>query len=495
MLSFLLCLSYFSYVLSSTPTPDTTPECLACQDYVESLEIKWTNETQVEEILADLQKKCDAEYHAIKKEICYGVVGIFVQIPPGIFEGLNDLAWPVPIASCATLEKCHVNCCAESSPPEQIHLSLASDDHSIMGVSWVTLAGEESHVRYGTHPDDLSMVVDGTVLTYTKAGWVGVIHRAIMTGLKLGTTYYYQVGADDNSGWSEVYAFNTIGEGKEINFAVIADMAYDTLSDDTVASMIRMVDAGQIDVVIHSGDISYADGYMPHFDDFMNKIQPIATRIPYQVAPGNHEFGYNFTAYKCRFFMPGQIDEGGSGDGMFYSWNYGGIHFAALNSESPIDTPMFTDYEKKWAQKDLARVDRSVTPWVIAHFHRPFYCARDEECGTILRNQGLEELMYKNKVDAVLVGHEHTYERTFPVYNFTKTDGAPVYLMQGASGNREGNNGAYPSLDQLPEWIASAHNDIGFGILTLSADGQTLKWGFYASAGENAELDYVTWTK
>ncbi len=25
------------------------------------------------------------------------------------------------------------------------------------------------------------------------------------------------------------------------------------------------------------------DGFMPHFDVFMNKVQPIASRVPYQV--------------------------------------------------------------------------------------------------------------------------------------------------------------------------------------------------------------------
>ena len=60
-------------------------------------------------------------------------------------------------------------------------------------------------------------------------------------------------------------------------------MAYDVNSDYTVSSLTALVDQGLVDVVIHSGDISYADGYMPHFDDFMNKVQPIATRVPYMV--------------------------------------------------------------------------------------------------------------------------------------------------------------------------------------------------------------------
>lgn len=193
--------------------------------------------------------------------------------------------------------------------------------------------------------------------------------------------------------------------------------------------------------------------------------------------------------------MPGQIDENGSGDGMYYSWQYGAIHFTSMNSESPIDTPQFTDKELAWVDEDLSQVDRSATPWVVSHFHRPLYCAKDSDCGNHLIKQGGEEVLYGNNVDLVLVGHEHTYERTKPVYNRTVTEGAPVYLLQGSSGNREGNKGEYPPLEELPEWVAAVHNDIGYGILTQSADGKQLKWGFYVSAGENEMLDTMTMSK
>jgi len=162
----------------------------------------------------------------------------------------------------------------------------------------------------------------------------------------------------------------------------------------------------------------------------MNKVQSIAARVPYQVTPGNHEFGYNFTAYKSRFFMPGQIDLGGSGDGMFYSWDYGAIHFDALNSESPIDTAMFTDNEKKWLESDLASVDHAATPWSVAHFHRPLYCAKDDDCGKLLMKKGLEDVLMENKVDLAFVGHVHSYERTKPVYKYALNEDAPVYIMQ-----------------------------------------------------------------
>lgn len=425
--------------------------------------------------------------HPIKKKLCDEAIQVLVQIPPGIFAGIDSLAWPVSLGLCATMNHCKTPCCAENAPPEQLHLSLASSDRSIMGVSWVTLTGNVTQVQYGTSAEDLSMVVDGTSSTYDKAGWVGMIHRGVMTGLKEDTRYYYRVGLEGSvNGWSDVYSFKTFAPHKEINFAVIADMAYDENSDNTVAQMTKLVDAEQLDCVIHSGDISYADGYMPHFDDFMNKVQPIAARVPYMVTAGNHEFGYLFAAYKARFFMPGVIDEGvGSGDGMYYDWTYGKIHFAALNSESPIDTALFTPEQHKWAKKDLALINRKTHPWSIAHFHRPLYCAtaKGGECGKHLMKMGLEDVLVDAKVDMVLVGHEHTYERTYPVKNYVKQpDGqAPVYLLQGSSGNREGNNGQYPPLSELPEWVANVHNDIGFGVLTQSFDGKSLMWRFYNS--------------
>lgn len=192
--------------------------------------------------------------------------------------------------------------------------------------------------------------------------------------------------------------------------------------------------------------------------------------------------------------MPGQLGEGGSGDGMYYSWNYGAIHFCAMNSESPIDTPMFTESELSWVNYDLSNVDRTATPWVFAHFHRPFYCAKDEDCGSLLVQQGGEEVLYQNKVDVVLTAHEHTYERTYPVYNHTQQDGAPIYLLQGGSGNREGNNGNYPPLDELPSWVAATYNQIGFGVLTQSADGSEVSWKYIESATKKV-LDSVSWVK
>ena len=240
------------FAAASDPEPDTSEECVACENQIQQLQDTWTNETTVAEILAEMQNNCEA-YPFLKQDICDKIAEIFVQIPPGLFEGMESLAWPIPEAMCATIKKCTVNCCAADAPPEQVHLSLAGKDPSVMYVTWTSLNQPASVVQYGLSADALIQSDVGYLDTYTAAGWIGTIHRATMSDLKPGTTYYYRVG-DGGDKWSATFQFTTRTPGQEsVTYAVIADMAYDEASDGVVKDLIDLVNTGAVDVVIHSG--------------------------------------------------------------------------------------------------------------------------------------------------------------------------------------------------------------------------------------------------
>ena len=238
-----------------------------------------------------------------------------------------------------------------------------------MGVTWTTLeaTGTGSFVEWSVDSegsDEVQRSKDGFNETYPWGGWVGAIHRATMTGLQPGTTYRYRVGNGDNddadgpSSWSEYFSFTTLPSSEafqenanlSVTLAVVADMGYGDKSNDTIDNLAALVATGSIHGVVHSGDVSYADGFMPHWDVFLNKIQAIAARVPYMTTPGNHELWYNFSAYKHRFLMPGMppLQSGTPGisssgdDGMYYTWSIPGLaKFAALDSETPWDTARF----------------------------------------------------------------------------------------------------------------------------------------------------------
>jgi len=493
--------------VNSEPIPDTSDECLACKTQVSELDSVWTNQTEIDAILKNLDKECFTKYKTDPKKLaaCKAIASVFVQIPPVLFQGMDDLAWPIPDAVCATLFKCDMNCCGPDDPPEQVHLSMSSSDLSLMGVTWVTLNIEDSVVQYGLSPSELSMSNSGVpTTTYKAASWIGTIHRAQMTELIPGKKYYYRVGNGADR-WSEVFDFTVMQEDQDITYAIIGDLDFEHL--DTIANVNSLVASGKVQAVIHTGDESYADGYEPHWDLFFNLIQPWAARVPYMAAPGNHEFWYNFSSYKQRFYFPGVLDEGGSGDNMFYSFNAGHTHWSTGNSETKVDTPDFSDNYLEWLEADLSSVDRSKTPFVVVNVHRPLYCSNDRVCSgysdgwqaDILKDKA-EEILIRHKVDLVIVGHIHAYERTYPVaYNAsTQHDyvnpSAPVYIVQGGSGNRESNKGPY---HDLPEWSAANDQSVGFGLMTVRKD--SIQWGYYAvrpeSEGGPVLRDQFTLTK
>ena len=50
-----------------------------------------------------------------------------------------------------------------------------------------------------------------------------------------------------------------------------------------------LIDENAIDGVFHVGDISYAEGFLSVWDEYLSQIEPFASRRPYMLNLGNHE--------------------------------------------------------------------------------------------------------------------------------------------------------------------------------------------------------------
>lgn len=263
------------------------------------------NETKVKDIIHAIETDCAKLSTSTAQKICDALGVGATDLMEQIDKGLLQLAWDAP-AVCAALGECEVPCCESPTKPEQIHLGFSASGG--ITVSWATLEQTPSVLRWGLQKNQLSSTTSGNSSTYTKFGWRGHLHWATMTGLLPSETYYYQIGTGNQSNLSPIISFKTlardIGMSQPLRVASVGDMGYGANSDTTIRSLAKMVESGAIDFVIHNGDIGYADGDQSHWDVFMRKIEPIASRVPYMVSPGNHEFYFNFTAFKRRFQMP-----------------------------------------------------------------------------------------------------------------------------------------------------------------------------------------------
>lgn len=56
-----------------------------------------------------------------------------------------------------------------------------------------------------------------------------------------------------------------------------------------IKAMAEEVKSGNVDSIFHIGDISYATGFLVEWDFFLNLIHPLASRVSYMTAIGNHE--------------------------------------------------------------------------------------------------------------------------------------------------------------------------------------------------------------
>ncbi|KAJ8635668.1 hypothetical protein MRB53_009935 [Persea americana] len=329
------------------------------------------------------------------------------------------------------------------------HLSSVDSTGKSMKLTWVSGDNKPQQVQYAGGKSGTSMVTTftqddmcGAKLVPSPAmdfGWhdPGYIHSAVMTDLEPSSTYSYRYGSG-SVGWSAQIKFKTppAGGSDELRFLAFGDMGKaprDPSAEHYIQpgsllvmkAMAAEVASGNVDSIFHIGDISYATGFLVEWDYFIHLINPVASQVSYMTAIGNHERDYLGSgsiyvtpdsggecgiAYETYFPMPTQ-----GKDKPWYSIEQASVHFTIISTEHDWNEGS-EQYE--WIQKDLGSVDRAKTPWVIFAGHRPMYSSMKGVIPPVdpAFVKEVEPLLLNNKVDLVLFGHVHNYERTCAVY-------------------------------------------------------------------------------
>lgn len=205
---------------------------------------------------------------------------------------------------------------------------------------------------------------------------------------------------------------------------------------------------------------------LSRWDSYGRLIQSSAARIPWQVIEGNHEQEVvegelGFLAYEKRFHTPSVFSE--SNTNLYYSYEVAGLHVIMLGC--------YADFTRKsqqyaWLEDDLAKVDRSRTPWLIVGMHAPWYNSNVAHQGEMEGMKStMESLLFQYGVDMVFAGHVHAYERSLRVYQGRLNNLGPVYINIGDGGNREGLSNEY--IKPSPKWSAFREPSYGMGVLNL----------------------------
>ncbi|MDP6324295.1 MAG: metallophosphoesterase family protein [Candidatus Thalassarchaeaceae archaeon] len=373
----------------------------------------------------------------------------------------------VPLAHAQNLGETLQECpgtMTGSTQPQQIHLQM-TDDATIMNVMWATEGRATGEVEWN------GQTSPSTDYCYNHDM---AFHMASMTGIEPGEDVTYRVSSGGD--WSDEFTFTPIDTSAD-NFEWIAIADHGDSSEGMDVSEAIIADTTAQMVTI-SGDIAYADGEQSAWDGWFNFQQDSMTRIPWVTAVGNHENepGYEFAPYEHRFDSDGQAES----EIFWYSRDFPGVHMVFMSTEHDYSAG---SVQFSWLEQDLSTVDRDVTPFVIVYGHKPMYSSNSYHGSEVELRSALEALYVNHEVDLVIAGHDHFYERTWPVAGETVVnngkDGrfargyAPIHLVIGIAGRS-----AYEELDEpQPGWSAYRENS-SYGWTRLVYDGDAREISF-----------------
>ena len=217
----------------------------------------------------------------------------------------------------------------------------------------------------------------------------------------------------------------------ELRFAVIGDFGSGSSDEAAVANLVK---SWKPSFVVTVGDDRYGardyDAAVGRF--YCDYLKDAGTGVfcPGDVSDvnrffptlGNHDYsdGAGLTEYLSYFTLPGAgIPEGGrSGQERYYDFIQGPVHFFALDSMAAIVSPTDRAAQQKWLEAGLKA---SSAPWRIVLLHHAPYSS-----GTHGSTAAMQWPYEAWGADAVLAGHDHTYERL--------QIGAIPYFVNGLGG-------------------------------------------------------------
>jgi hypothetical protein len=167
--------------------------------------------------------------------------------------------------------------------------------------------------------------------------------------------------------------------------------------------------------VILLGDISYYGSFADRYNDvFLRPMRPLLDAgVEFDLAIGNHDEGlrYSEESYAEIQAEVELIDT----PGRYYMQTYGPADVFLLDSSVPgLFGPESSD-QLEWLDDTLAG---ATSPWRIVAMHHPPYSSGKH--GSTARTEDLlVPILERHKVDLVLSGHDHDYERTVPINGIT----------------------------------------------------------------------------
>lgn len=347
-------------------------------------------------------------------------------------------------------------------------------------ITWLTQidgSAAVAKVRYSTDPDlSEAETVEGSseIRTFVKSSRGDALrsNRVRLTGLRPGSTYYYQVG--DGAVWSGTESF-TIPNGQETNFFILGDIQSSDTSNLAHSLEALKNSKTSYDFAIQTGDaIDNVTEYVKNWRPFLNTVNSkTLSGVDMIHVMGNHEYygDANGEISDALYDLPE------SAQNSWYKMEYGKVCVVVVNNGTKLAA----------ALADIAEKLTTDCIWRVLVAHEPIYGTE-----SVSATPEILASIEKAGFDFVFGGDDHAYARTYPmiggVAQAEDSRGGVVYYV---CGDLSGKSNAFHEREEYVKAIP--HNDYTGMYLTVEATEETFTVKAVKYDGE--ELDFYTETR
>lgn len=398
------------------------------------------------------------------------VLLIFVMISCHADKNISDNQ--KTIASFQTTVGKHYNY------PERIILTWKGDPANSQAVTWRTDASvSQAFAEIALADPSPNFNLNSkkykaqTTEIFTEDGLVKY-HSVNFINLLPQTIYAYRVSSGER--WSEWFQFRTASNRPApFSFIYLGDSQNDIFSLWSRVVRSAYSYAPKACFMIHAGDLVNQGDSDQQWSEWFKAGGWIFAMMPSIPVAGNHEYvkdknnGYRISKFwRPQFTLPEHL-AGGLEESVYYI-DYQGVRIIVLNSD---EDQRLID-QARWLE-DLLK-DNS-NKWTIITFHHPIFSSIKRRDNKTLRNLW-KPIFDKYKVDIVLQGHDHSYQRGRNLLNNKRRldlESGTMYIVS-VSGPKMYKIGSNRWMDraaentQLFQVISITNNTLHFEAVTVT---------------------------
>ncbi len=336
----------------------------------------------------------------------------------------------------------------------------APGPHSVV-VMWETQSGGPGVVRFG-EGDRLDRDVGPVEPSPVHSGAdTFFVYQVRLAGLKPGATYRYEAAVgSDHSAPAHFKTFDPAAP--TVTFIAYGDSRTNPDVHRALAAQFRRFNP---DLILNTGDlVARGKDYALWSREVFEPLAGVIGEVPLLPAIGNHEgHGENYLAY---FHPPGSNQS-------FYSCDVGPVHVLSLDYRSE----KASEEQYAFVAADL-RASRA--RWKVVLVHYPMFNLAGH--GSLWGHESYLPLFRETKVDLVIGGHSHVYERFRPLAPKAQPEAWRIqYVTTGGGGA--------PLMDIVhDDSLACARRAYHFVAFTVTRDAMV----GHCIAEDGTEIDAFT---